>query len=656
MCGYNTSLFRPAIVFFVFILPVIPLEVSLKTTSMRKSELNIKTVIASVVVLLVLLITVSCDTPNSGKVSGALTKWNKITFDFAGPQVSETDNNPNPFLDFRLQVEFTSPSGQTYNVPGFFAGDGAGADSGTVWRVHFSPDESGEWSYKAAFKSGDEIAINLNQEGESVSFDGAEGTFQVEDLDTNAAGFYKWGRLEYVDKHYFKFRDGDYWIKGGADSPENFLAYKGFDNTFGSSQNYDDLESIPTLHGYDVHIEDWNPGDPDWGDGKGKGIIGALNYLSSKNVNSIYFLLMNIGGDGKDVFPWVGTPVPEGSPEDDNLHYDLSKLNQWEIVLEHAQRKGIALHAVFNEAEEENKRELDNGELGPERKLFYREMIARFAHHPALQWNISEEYNLKFDLGEERVHKFASYIKEVDPYDHPITVHTAGDPLEELAFTFGDSLFSTTSVQLNQRRIDQITEGIREMTSEAGRPIPASMDEFTVDMGENLSWIPIDNANLQRKQKLWPTYLSGGQIEFILEGFLEVDSFKKPETDALWDYIWYARSFMEENLPFHEMQPMDELVTGEATITVGEGDGVTSEMGAQVFVKPDNVYAIYFPVTNATGTVDLTSLEGAATFQWYNPRTGEYVGEPKQVTGGGNYLIGSPPSTPEEDWVVLIQK
>lgn len=620
------------------------------------SMMNTKKIIVRVFILFVLIITVSCGTHPSGEVSGIIQKWNKITVDFQGPLASETDSNPNPFLDYRLQVEFTGPSGQTYNVPGFFAGDGSGGDSGTVWRVHFSPDEAGEWSYNAEFRSGSEIAINPAQDGESVSFDGAEGTFQVEDLDTTAAGFYKWGRLEYVNSHYFKFRDGDYWIKGGADSPENFLAYKGFDNTFGSSQNYDDLESIPTLHGYDVHIEDWNPGDPDWGNGQGKGIIGALNYLSSKNVNSIYFLLMNIGGDGKDVFPWVGTPVPEGSPDNDNLHYDISKLNQWEIVLEHAQRKGIALHAVFNEAEEENKRELDNGELGTERKLFYREMIARFAHHPALQWNISEEYNLKFDLGEERVREFASYIKEVDPYHHPITVHTAGDPLEELAFTFGDPLFSTTSVQLNQRRIDHITEEIREMTSEAGRPIPASMDEFTVDMGGNRSWIPIDNANLQRKQKLWPTYLSGGQIEFILEGFLEVDSFKKPETDTLWDYIWYARKFMEENLPFHEMQPMDELVAGESTLTVGEGDGATYELGAQVFAKPNNVYAIYFPVAESTGKIDLTNLTGEATLRWYNPRTGEFAGNLKTIPGGSNTEIGAVPSTPEEDWVVLIQK
>ena len=104
-----------------------------------------------------------------------------------------------------------------------------------------------------------------------------------------------------------------------------------------------------------------------------------------------------------------------GSASNDNLHYDTAKLRQWEIVFAHAQKLGIFLHFVFNEAEEANKRELDDGELGPERMLFYREMIARFGHHVALQWNLCEEYNLQFDFGADRVRAFADYIRTVRP-------------------------------------------------------------------------------------------------------------------------------------------------------------------------------------------------------------------------------------------------
>ena len=61
---------------------------------------------------------------------------------------------------------------------------------------------------------------------------------------------------------------------------------------------------------------------------------------------------------------------------------DVSKLAQWEIVFEHADKKGLFLH--FKMQERENSFLLDGGELGTERKLYYREPIARFGHHLSL--------------------------------------------------------------------------------------------------------------------------------------------------------------------------------------------------------------------------------------------------------------------------------
>jgi len=150
---------------------------------------------------------------------------------------------------------------------------------------------------------------------------------------------------------------------------------------------------------------------------------------------------MNIGGDGQDVWPFAGHIDPAGNAGNDNLHYDISKLNQWEIVFDHAQRKGIVLHLVLNEAETPNKLELDNAELGTERKLFYRELIARFGHHNALQWNLSEEYNLNFNPGVQRLKAYAAFIRDQDPYDHPITVHSAGSLDDALGPFIGDPLF-----------------------------------------------------------------------------------------------------------------------------------------------------------------------------------------------------------------------
>lgn len=577
-------------------------------------------------------------------VDGETRVWHPVTVRFRGPAATETDDQPNPFLDYRLQVAFTGPSGQHYEVPGYFDGDGCGGGSGNMWCARFTPDNAGRWSYQASFRTGEEVAVSLDPTaGRPADFDGICGGFDVAPGDPEAPGFLKWGRLEYAGGHYLKFARGPYWIRGGTDSPENLLAYAGFDRT-------------PPSHQYADHVADWRPGDPDWGEGRGRGIIGAVDYLAEHGVNSIYFLTHNIGGDGKDVWPWTGRPDPNGSPKNDNLHYDIGKLRQWETVFAHAQRQGVFLHFVFNEAEEPNKRELDDGELGKERKLYYRELIARFGHHLALEWNLCEEYNLDFDLGPVRIRSFAEYVSAVDPYDHPITVHSAGDPLKALQFTFGDPLFSLTSIQLGQNKIDVLTEQFREATARAGRPLPVSMDEFTLDKGQEQGWIPVDDAERWRTERLWPTYLSGGNIEFILGDLLETDSFKTPEREKLWTYVGHARRFLEA-LPFWEMKPADHLVTGAAAIPVTQNQGRTTyAMGAQVFSKPGKIYAIYLPQAQDGAALDLSGAAGRFQQGWYNPRTGEFEGLPINVTGAAQVPLGKPPREAGKDWTVLIEK
>ncbi len=576
-------------------------------------------------------------------LSGEARAWHPITLSFRGPEAKEIDSEINPFLDYRLAVEFTGPDQSTFTVPGYFDGNGKG-ENGRIWKVRFTPHTDGQWHYKAHFHGGAQIAINLNlKHGKPLAFHGTTGSFNIAPRNPDARGFHRWGRLEYTGEHYLKFRDGPYWIRGGTDSPENFLAFSGFDNT-------------PASHRYTAHEDDWLPGDPDWNQGQGRAIIGALNSLAKQNVNSLYFLTMNIGGDGGDVWPWAGNPNPKGSSENDNLHFDLSKLQQWNQVFEHAQRRGIFLHFVFNEAERANKTELDNGELGVERKLYYREMVARFGHHLALEWNLCEEYNIQFEFGANRIRAFADYIQQLDPYDHPITVHSAGDPEKELAFTFGDSRFSLTSVQLNQRRIDTLVESLRKSTARRGRPLPISMDEFTVDVGQEKSWLPADRSDLHRKTKLWPTYFSGGMIEFILEDLLQVESFKTPERAALWEYTAIARHFMEDHLPFWKMQPADEKVLGETTMTVGLGDGKTFELGAQVFDLPGVVTTIYYPNAFQLGRIDLSDFSGRLRMRWFNPRTGAFEGQEQRLTGGFPFSPNRPPRNEKEDWVMLIQK
>ena len=206
-----------------------------------------------------------------------------------------------------------------------------------------------------------------------------------------------------------------------------------------------------------------------------RAIIGALNYLASEHVNSIYFLTMNVGGDGKDVWPWIGPIDRQGAArENDNLHFDTGKLRQWETVFDHAQRLGIFLHVVFNEAEEANKRELDDGELGPERKLYYREMIARFGHHLAWSGTCARSTTCNSTSAPSACGRLPTTCGRSIRTIIRSRCTAPATRSRQLRFTFGDPRFSMTSIQLNQRPIHEVTEAIRRETRQAG---PAAAGE-----------------------------------------------------------------------------------------------------------------------------------------------------------------------------------
>ena len=563
--------------------------------------------------------------------------WHTFDVLLKGQFFAELDGSPSPFLDVRLQVTFTGPSGQTFDVPAFFAGNGRGGGVGEVWQARFVPDEAGPWQYSVSHRTGPQVAVSLDPlAGTPFGLDGQNGSFNVNPIDPNAPGFLKWGRLEYVGGHYLKFKDGPHFVKGGVDSPENLLAYYGFDDP-------QDSGNLGIIHRYPSHVADFQAGDPlfvsNASGEDSKGIIGALNYLSSQGVNSIYVILMNLGGDGQDVFPFLSAA---GSFWE-NLHYDVSKLEQWGLVFEHAQRLGIMVHFVLGETEPANESWLSNGNLGVERKLYYREMVARFGHLLALKWNISEEN----DFSASDVRAFADFIAAQDPYGSPIAVHSH---LNSFAFydqIYGDARFAASSMQYSPNNAGQFVETLRTNSQNAGQP-------WVVDMDENGSaGVGLSNSNADdlRRRILWDVYLSGGQIEWYcgahalpIGGDQTLEDFRTRE--PMWQYMRHARTFLENHLPFWLMQPADSLLSGESS----------SFGGGEVFAQTNQVYAVYLPSASSTGNLNLSAASGQFTQRWYNPRTGQFNGTSKTVNAGGSVALGAAPHSASLDWVVLLER
>ena len=96
-------------------------------------------------------------------------KWAKVEFSFRGP-AAQGRGEPNPFA-VKLDVDFCAPGGRHYRVPGFYDGDGRGGLDGDVWKVRFSADEIGSWTY---------TTISDNQQ-----LHGKTGRFAVSDVPAN---------------------------------------------------------------------------------------------------------------------------------------------------------------------------------------------------------------------------------------------------------------------------------------------------------------------------------------------------------------------------------------------------------------------------------------------------------------------------------------
>ncbi len=573
------------------------------------------------------------------QVRGEPVVWHPFEVLFHGPKTDESASAPNPFLDYRLNVTWTAPDGREILVPGFFDGDGEGGGSGDIWVCRFAADQKGIWSYRASFRLGESVAVSLDGEaGVPTDFDGTFGRVRVMARQKNADGFLSQGRLEYVGEHYLKFRDGGFFLKGGSNSPENLLGFAGFDDV-------EDSGGVGIIHHYEPHVADWKPGDPLFTSSStgvdSRGLIGALNYLASQGVNSVYFLPMNLGGDGQETSPFISSdPTPQA-----RRHYDISRLHQWGLVFDHAQRLGILLHVVLAETEWDNETWLDEGQLGPERKLFFRELCARFGHVPALKWNLSEENDYSIAL----LNEFAGYLRAVDAYDHPIAVHTHPDDFSDYGELVGNPLFDLTSIQYTSSLAAGEVEEWRQRSEAAGRP-------WVLDMDENGTWdegLNDSNADLLRRQVLWDVYFSGGELEWYagyhelpLGGDLRLEDFRTRQ--PMWRSMRIAREFMLAHLPFWEMQPADELVLDES-----QNFG-----GGECFAKPGEVYAIYLPSGNNLAKIDLSGEGPQSQFtrRWFNPRSGRFEGKRKLLSGGSIASLGSPPGQVPQDWVILIER
>ncbi len=598
------------------------------------------------------------DGDGSVSVSGELKQWHKVTLTLNGPFAHELDKEPNAFTDYNMMVNFMHESGSpSYDVPGYFTADGnaseSSADAGTQWRAHLSPDKDGKWTYTVNLKKGKHAAQNFSGE-EMDMYSGITGEFTVEKTDKSGRDFRSQGRLEYVGSHYLQYQGSkNYFLKAGADAPETLLAYEDFDATY-------TMKAKGPLKKYDKHVKDWKEGYPTWKDGKGKGLIGAVAYLSGKGANSFSFLPYNAGGDGDNVWPFIS--------RNEKFHYDCSKLDQWGIVFDFAQEQGMYLHFKLQENELDDnimgrdkpgivKESLDGGDLGPERKLYCREMVARFGYLLALNWNIGEENTQSTRQRQDMI----AFLSDIQPYNHNIVIHTFPSQQDDVYTPLlgKNSKLTGASLQNGWDEVFEKTLKWRVASAESGRPWVVANDE----QGSASRGVPPDpgyngfdatsieyDINDIRKQSLYGNLMAGGAgVEYYFgyklpENDLVCEDFRS--RDKSWEFCKIALDFFNENIPFQEMKNADLLI--------GNSDG---DKGKHCLAQKGEIYLVYLAYEKTT-KLDLSGTKGAYKVKWFNPRTGGefHSTDISKVKGGKVVELGKPPFEDNEDWLVVISK
>lgn len=589
-------------------------------------------------------------TPSGVKVDGELRRWHKITLTCDGPNTNEGAGT-NPFMNYRFDATFTHSSGKTFVVPGYYSAcddPTGGCNSGNKWKVHFSPSLTGEWSYSLSFKSGTKVAINGG--GSSAGFfDGKSGDFTLGESDKTGRDFRaaNKGVLAYVGEHYLRFTgtggntpNGKYFVKAGADAPENMLAYNDFDATPNRANR---------RKTWAPHQQDYNAVEAaqyTWDGGKGTEMLGVVNYLSTKGVNAFSFLTLSLHGDDENVFPFlmkVNESTYNGYNDtqqwEQGVHhdrFDVSKLAQWERIFEYADRKGMFMH--FKTLETENDNIMDNNDdnpdenFGDERKIYYRELIARFSHHLALNWNLTEESTLR----DNTVRQTATYIKSLDPYNHHRVLHTyPWEKEKRYDPQLGNSSELTgASLQSDKDKVHtEVLNWVNKSASSGKKWVVCNDEQGSAQIG-----VDVDGKDdkLVREDVLWGTLMAGGAGVEYYYGYQtdpsDLTAQSHRSRDLKYSHCAHAIRFFEDYI-------IDYVADMKSA------DGVTGNTADYVYAKAGELYVVYRP---NGGTTNISLPNGATwSVQWYNPRSGGGLTAANPIT---NSLVA--PNT--NDWVALI--
>ncbi|MEM9694520.1 MAG: putative collagen-binding domain-containing protein, partial [Myxococcota bacterium] len=251
-----------------------------------------------------------------------------------------------------------------------------------------------------------------------------------------------------------------------------------------------------------------------------------------------------------------------------------------------------------------------------------------------------------------QVKSFADYFAAVDPYRHPVVMHTYPNQHDRYDDLLGHPTFNGPTLQYG---------GIPESAS--GGLYGETRDLIESSANAGVSWFvtateasgsdaPTPFSPVTSRQRvywMWANPMAGGGgIEWYLKNAgaghaydLAVED--QREFDAHWTQTGHLVRF------FRDVVQETTLDLEDFTID----NGLTGIGSDWVLADRGRGYILFL---RNGGSVSLTTHGGGSyRVSWFNPRTGAISNRPN-VGGSGDQSLGAPPSDTGSDWVVFVRR
>lgn len=513
--------------------------------------------------------------------------------------VCSTKPYKNPFADVEVKATLTAPSGQVFQMGGFY--DGVDAEGVNVWRVRFNPGEVGRWSLEiSSYPANPDLFRRVE--------------FQVASSD--AEGFVK----PTVGKAF-----GFHYESGKAVFPLGDTIY----NLFGYAHCGNEVSTFLSHRASQ-----------------------GYNYLRVRVAVSSFH-----GPDSPNRWQTRSTLLWGGGEQSPQFHrFNLEYFHTVDQVMEIAQQGGIGFEMILEAWGFDfpfNSRQIFTAEW---EEFYFRYVIARYdAFDSVWFWTLMNEYEYYPD-GHMRTNmssdfwaiRNAKYFKRHAPHEHPVTVHNGRQdaPFAE-RFASDPEAIDTIMLQVWGNWKEKINYCMKGWTN------TAIFAEYGYERNEQL---PLTYPGFWNKTTrhtrlgAWHGAFHGMGVANGFENtwapFMLLDQDQEGVA-----YLPPVRRFFEK-MAGMDLRPADDLLSFD------DQHFDTDNEPLAMFCESNKKMAFYFP---GGGYAKLTVPYSAQYLRgkWYDPRSGSIASEStlesiartpvKIVAPGGIDKNGDP-----LDWVLLL--